>query len=222
MAAASGRVEAVESRCSTRPSARPRARPRSRSSLLPAGPRSLLVNVPALIALHRSYLAELRGDAEATAAFASQALAESSEGEWMLDSDRPGIPGRGRMAPRPARRGRARLRVQHRRVAGGRPAHCDRLGRLSTRPGPARPGPPGRGRPDLPAGAGDHRAARPAAAAGRGPGVCGPGRGGLPAERARHRAPACHRGHRAMPAVRLHPAAGHRPGDAGVDPAGQR
>ena len=32
---------------------------------------SMLVNVPALIALHRSYLAQLRGDAEGTAAFAS-------------------------------------------------------------------------------------------------------------------------------------------------------
>ena len=33
---------------------------------------------------------------------------------------------------------------------------------------------------------------------------------------------ACHRGHRAVPPVRLHPAAGRRPGDAGVDPAGHR
>ncbi len=36
----------------------------------------MLVNVPAQIALDRSYLAQLRGDAEGTAAFASQALAE--------------------------------------------------------------------------------------------------------------------------------------------------
>ena len=34
------------------------------------------------------------------------------------------------------------------------------------------------------------------------------------------RAPAGHRGHRAVPPVRLHPAAGRRPGHAGVDPAG--
>ena len=46
---------------------------------------SLLVNVPATIALFRAYLAELRGDAEATAAFASRALAEIGEGERMLD-----------------------------------------------------------------------------------------------------------------------------------------
>ena len=37
---------------------------------------SLLVNVPAHIALDRSYVAQFRGDAEATAAFASRALAE--------------------------------------------------------------------------------------------------------------------------------------------------
>ena len=48
--------------------------------------RSQLVNVPALIALCRSHLAQLRGDAEATAAFASQALAEGREGEQLLDS----------------------------------------------------------------------------------------------------------------------------------------
>ena len=46
----------------------------------------MLVNVPALIAIHRSYLAELRNDADGTAAFASQALAASSAGEWLLDS----------------------------------------------------------------------------------------------------------------------------------------
>ena len=47
---------------------------------------SLLANVPAAIALGRANLAMLRGDAEATAAFASRALAELGEGEWMLDS----------------------------------------------------------------------------------------------------------------------------------------
>ena len=47
---------------------------------------SLLVNVRAHIALHRSYLAQLRGDAEGTAAFARQALAELHPGEWMLNS----------------------------------------------------------------------------------------------------------------------------------------
>jgi len=45
---------------------------------------SLLVNVPATIAIFRAYLAELRGDAEGTAAFASQAQAEVGAGESML------------------------------------------------------------------------------------------------------------------------------------------
>ena len=49
----------------------------------PAG--SLLVNVPAHIALCRSYLAYLRGDAEGVARFASRALAELGEGERTLD-----------------------------------------------------------------------------------------------------------------------------------------
>ena len=39
-----------------------------------------------LIALHRAYLAQLRGDAEGTAAFSSRALAESSQGERMLNA----------------------------------------------------------------------------------------------------------------------------------------
>jgi LuxR family maltose regulon positive regulatory protein len=46
---------------------------------------SVLANVPAAIGLDRAFLAYLRGDAEATAGFASQALAELGEGEWMLD-----------------------------------------------------------------------------------------------------------------------------------------
>ena len=47
---------------------------------------SMLVNVPALIAIHRGFLAQLRGDAEDTAAFASRAMAEADEGEWLLSS----------------------------------------------------------------------------------------------------------------------------------------
>jgi LuxR family maltose regulon positive regulatory protein len=51
-----------------------------------AGPAtSLLANVPAAIALGRASLAELRGEADAAAAFASQALAKTGEGESMLD-----------------------------------------------------------------------------------------------------------------------------------------
>jgi LuxR family maltose regulon positive regulatory protein len=54
---------------------------------------SLLANIPATIALDRSYLAELRGDAETAIAFASQALAEAGDGEWMLASHARGYLG---------------------------------------------------------------------------------------------------------------------------------
>jgi LuxR family transcriptional regulator, maltose regulon positive regulatory protein len=47
---------------------------------------SLLVNVPAAIALFRAHLAQLRGDAEGTAAYASRALAVIGPGERLLDS----------------------------------------------------------------------------------------------------------------------------------------
>ena len=52
---------------------------------------SLLINVPALTTLHRGYLAQLRGDAEATAAFATQALAESKPGERALSASAHGF-----------------------------------------------------------------------------------------------------------------------------------
>ena len=47
---------------------------------------SVLANVPATIALDRTYLAELRGDAEQATAYASRALDEAGEDEWMLAS----------------------------------------------------------------------------------------------------------------------------------------
>ena len=47
---------------------------------------SMLVNVPALITLLRGYTAQLRGDAEETAALAARALAQSGEGEWLLNA----------------------------------------------------------------------------------------------------------------------------------------
>ena len=47
---------------------------------------SFLVNVPALTTLLRGYLAQFRGDAEATAAFTAQALAEIKSGERLLSS----------------------------------------------------------------------------------------------------------------------------------------
>jgi LuxR family maltose regulon positive regulatory protein len=52
---------------------------------------SMLVNVPALIALHRSYLAQLRGDARATAAFAAATLAATQPDEWLLRSNVQGF-----------------------------------------------------------------------------------------------------------------------------------
>ncbi len=47
---------------------------------------SLLVNIPAVIALQRSYVAQLRGDAEATSVHTTKALAQVGDGEDMLSS----------------------------------------------------------------------------------------------------------------------------------------
>ena len=52
---------------------------------------SHLINVPALTTLHRGALAQLRGDAEATAAFAAQMLAESKPEERMLSATAHGF-----------------------------------------------------------------------------------------------------------------------------------
>ena len=52
---------------------------------------SLLINVPALTTLLRGYLAQLRGDAEATAAFAAQTLAEIKPGERLLSATAHGF-----------------------------------------------------------------------------------------------------------------------------------
>jgi LuxR family maltose regulon positive regulatory protein len=52
---------------------------------------SMLGNAPALIALHRSFLAQLRGDAEGTAAYASRALAELGGSERLLGSTAQGL-----------------------------------------------------------------------------------------------------------------------------------
>ena len=51
----------------------------------------MLANIPAVIALHRSFLAQLRGDAEGTAAFASRALAELGDDERMLSCTAQGL-----------------------------------------------------------------------------------------------------------------------------------
>ena len=52
---------------------------------------SFLINVPATTTLHRSYVAQLYGDAEATAALAAQALAESQPEERMLSASAHGF-----------------------------------------------------------------------------------------------------------------------------------
>ena len=90
MAAASGRVETVERSADAAERA---SAGTAREPFEPTVGRaaSLLANVPAHIALDRSYVAQLRGDAEGTAAFASQALAELSEGEWMVRSIAQGL-----------------------------------------------------------------------------------------------------------------------------------
>ena len=51
----------------------------------------MLVNVPGQVALERSYLAQLRGDAEGTAEFATQVLACSGADEWLLSSTARGF-----------------------------------------------------------------------------------------------------------------------------------
>ena len=85
LAATSGRVEATEPLLD--------AAERASASAVdepfePTADRagSLLANIAAGIALQRSYLAALRGNAEGTAAFAAQTLAELGEGEQMLSS----------------------------------------------------------------------------------------------------------------------------------------
>ena len=90
LATASGRVEAMEPLLDAAERAAPGlAEEPFEPTVGRAG--SMLVNVPALIAIRRGYLAQLRGDAEATAVFASRALAESREGEWLLSSTARGF-----------------------------------------------------------------------------------------------------------------------------------
>ena len=85
LAATSGRVEAAEQLLDAAERASASA---ADEPFEPTANRagSLLANIAAGIALQRSYLAALRGNAEGTAAFASQTLAELSEGEQMLSS----------------------------------------------------------------------------------------------------------------------------------------
>ena len=90
LAIASGRVEEMEPLLDAAERAAPGvAGEPFEPTVGPAG--SMLVNVPALIALRRGFLAQLRGDAEAGAAFAARGLAECREGEWLLSSTARGF-----------------------------------------------------------------------------------------------------------------------------------
>jgi ATP/maltotriose-dependent transcriptional regulator MalT len=84
LALASGRVEAVDAPLNAAEHAFGEAADEPFEST--AGMGSWLLNVPATVTTQRAYLAALRGDAEEAATFASRALAEIGEDEWMLES----------------------------------------------------------------------------------------------------------------------------------------
>jgi LuxR family maltose regulon positive regulatory protein len=78
LAATAGRLEAVEALLDAAERAAARAVDEPFEPTVGRA-ASMLVNVSALLALPRSYLAQLRGDAEATVAYAKQALAQSRD-----------------------------------------------------------------------------------------------------------------------------------------------
>ena len=126
---------------------------------------SHLINVPALTTLHRGYLAQFRGDAEATAAFATQTLAEIKPGERLPSAVAHGFLAvaewlRGLAAPRPNTPSRPAS------PAGAKIGQLTitAWGYYCAGSAPARPGPPGRGRADLRTGPGSPGHVRPAAA----------------------------------------------------------
>jgi LuxR family maltose regulon positive regulatory protein len=82
VALAGGRVEAVEAHLDAADRAFPAVADEPFESTV--GPESWLLNVTATVTTQRGYLAALRGDAEGAASFASQALAETAEDEWMM------------------------------------------------------------------------------------------------------------------------------------------
>ena len=184
---------------------------------------SLLANVPAAIALGRAYLAVLRGDAEGTAASASRAMAALGEEEWVLHSASlwmlaiaEWVSGRLEDAERGFAAGVAGWRAAGQRSLAA--WACHDLGRVQR----------AQGRLDSPLAtyqraleitAPPGRAAMPAAGIGYvGMAEVAYQRSELDAAHA-----ARHQGHPAVPAAELEdPAAGGGPGDAGVDPAGQR
>src|SRR5580658_7315258 len=93
LAATLGRAEAMEPPLDAAERALAGAAPAADEPFEPSAGQaaSMLGNIPALIAVHRSFLAQLRGDAEGTAAFASQALAELGGGERLLSAIAHGL-----------------------------------------------------------------------------------------------------------------------------------
>jgi LuxR family maltose regulon positive regulatory protein len=105
LAATLGRAEAMEPALDAAERALARAAPAADEPFEPSAGKaaSMLVNIRALIAIHRSFLAQLRGDAEDTAAFAMLALDQLGGGERLLSSMAQGLLGgaewlRGRLA----------------------------------------------------------------------------------------------------------------------------
>ena len=84
LALASGRVEAVDAPLDAAERALAGAADEPFESTV--GRESWLLNVPATVTTQRAYLAALRGDAEGTASFASRALAQMGDGDWMVKS----------------------------------------------------------------------------------------------------------------------------------------
>jgi LuxR family transcriptional regulator, maltose regulon positive regulatory protein len=105
LAATLGRAEAMEPPLDAAERALADAVPAAEEPFEPSAGKaaSMLVNIRALIAVHRSFLAQLRGDAEETAAFALLALDQLGGGERLLSSMAQGLLGgaewlRGRLA----------------------------------------------------------------------------------------------------------------------------
>ena len=183
---------------------------------------SLLVNARAMLALQRSYAAQLRGDADATASLTREAMEHLGENQLMLASAVQGF-----LAMADWLRGRLAAAEEAFESSIG---WWRREGQGFTKPtawllpGPsaAGPGPPRCRRRHLRAGPGSSRPAGRAAAA-RGRTRAGrAGRGRLSARRARPGAGVREPGDHAVPSVRPHPAAGRRAGDLGLDPGGFR
>ncbi len=93
LAATLGRAEAMEPLLDTAERALAGAAPAVDEPFEPSVGKaaSMLGNIPAVVALGRSFLAQLRGDAEGTAAFASQALAKAGGDDQLLSSTAQGL-----------------------------------------------------------------------------------------------------------------------------------